>query len=65
MKEKEDQIKMLLRACGMQAFVDYLFSALSRDTVLEMSRICQEYNGFSANAQNTRLSKAKTIHLQY
>ncbi len=47
-----------------QAFVDYLFPALSKDinvTVLEMSRISPEYNDFSANAQNTRLSKARTI----
>ena len=64
MEEKEQQIKELLKACGMRAFVDYLFPALSKDinlTVLEMSRICPEYNGFSANAQNTRLSKARTI----
>lgn len=66
MEEKEKQIKELLKACGMQVFVDYLFPALSKDinlTVLEMSRIHPEYNGFSANAQNTRLSKAKSIFI--
>lgn len=64
MEEKEIHIKNLLRACGMQVFVDYLFPALSKDinvTTLEMSRTCPEFNIFSANAQNTRLSKAKTI----
>lgn len=64
MEEKEKQIKELLKACGMQVFVDYLFPALSKDmyvTVLEMSRIYPEYNSFSANAQNSKLSKAKTI----
>lgn len=64
MEEKERQIRSLLQSCGMKSFVKYLFPALSKDmyvTVLEMSRIYPEYNSFSANAQNSKLSKAKTI----
>lgn len=66
MEEKERQIRSLLQSCGMKSFVKYLFPALSKDmyvTVLEMSRIYPEYNSFSANAQNTRLSKAKSIFI--
>lgn len=64
MEEKERQIRSLLQSCGMKSFVKYLFPALSKDmyvTVLEMSRIYPEYNSFSANAQNSKLFKAKTI----
>ncbi|MDE6521830.1 MAG: hypothetical protein K2L17_03345 [Muribaculaceae bacterium] len=64
MEEKEKQIRSLLQSCGMKTFVKYLFPALSKDmyvTVLEMSRKYPEYNDFSANAQNSKLSKGKTI----
>ncbi len=64
MKEKEEQLKKLLKDCGMQVFVDYLFPALEKDinvTVLEMTRIYPEYSKFTANSQNGRLSKARTI----
>lgn len=63
-KSKDDQLKKLLNACGKQAFVNYLFPSLSKDTnvtVQDIARLYPECNDFSANSQNTRLSKARTI----
>lgn len=62
--EKEDKILELLRACGMTAFVNYLFPALSKDynvTVQEVAEAYPEFRQYTANAQNTRVSKARSI----
>ena len=62
--ENKDEILTLLRSCGMGAYVNYLYPALSKDynvSILEMARMYPEFSKYSANAQNTRLSKARAI----
>lgn len=59
-----DELKRLLIAVGMKAFVEILYPALCRDlsiTVMELNRKYPSFAVYTPAAQNTRLTKAKKI----
>ena len=59
-----DELKRLLKAIGMKAYVEILFPALMKDreiTVMELCRKFPDFNQYTLYSQNTRWSKARKI----
>ena len=60
----DNELKGLIKAIGMKAYVEILFPALSRDKDISIMKLRQKYpefNKYTPTAQNTRRSKAKKI----
>ncbi len=59
-----DELKRLLIAIGMKAYVEILFPAMIKDRDISVAELCQKYpefNKYTSTAQNTRRSKARKI----
>jgi len=59
-----DELKRLLRAIGMKAYVEILFPAMMKNRDISVAELCQKYpefNNYTPAAQNTRRSKARKI----
>ena len=59
-----DELKCLIKAIGMKAYVEILFPALIKDKNISVMELCQKYpefNKYTPDAQNTRRSKARKI----
>lgn len=59
-----DELKHLLRAIGMKAYVEILFPAMAKDRQISVTELCHKYpefNRYTPAAQNTRRSKAQKI----
>lgn len=59
-----DELKRLLIAIGMKAYVEILFPAMIRDREISVTELCQKYpdfNRYTLKAQNTRRSKTRKI----
>ncbi|MDE6017407.1 MAG: hypothetical protein K2G85_01180 [Muribaculaceae bacterium] len=59
-----DELKRLLMAIGMKAYVEILFPAMITDRDISVTELCQKYpdfNRYTLKAQNTRRSKARKI----
>lgn len=59
-----DELKKLLIAIGMKAYVEILFPAMIKDRDISITELCQKYpdfNRYTFYAQNTRRSKARKI----
>lgn len=59
-----DELKRLLIAIGMKAYVEILFPALARDKDISVMELCHkfpDFNKYTPAAQNTRRSKARKI----
>lgn len=60
----QNELKALIRAIGMKAYVEFLFPAMIRNREISIEELCQEYPEFSTytqKAQSTRRSKARKI----